>query len=123
MKETAIETELYCMTCLGQAPHTVIYVNDILYKVTCEQCGKESVMEPDLIKEIYTQYVDRIISKPHRITQEFREDLSHFISTLPYRVISKPYRTYQEFSGIFHYRKKASGWNSTRSIQSNKEDE
>ncbi len=106
LEETVIETELYCITCLGQAPHTVTYVHDILYMVKCEQCGKESVMEPDLLKEIYSQYVDRIISKPQRITQEFREDLSHFISTMPYRVISKPFRTYKELKAIFRYRKK-----------------
>ena len=103
MNETKFETELYCIGCLGQSRHTVIYVNDILYKVTCETCGRESVIKPDLPKEIYSRYFDRILSKPKRITKEFREDLSHFLSSLPYRILSKPYRTYREFRGILKY--------------------
>jgi len=32
-----------------------------------------------------------------------RDDLSHFLSTLPFRLLSKPYRTYTELRGIFRY--------------------
>ncbi|UFJ42363.1 hypothetical protein LOK74_07715 [Brevibacillus humidisoli] len=103
MIENKFETELYCIDCLGQSLHTVVYVNDVLYKVTCESCGKEHVIKPDLPKEIYVRYVDRILSKPKRITKEFREDLSHFLSSLPFRLLSKPYRTYNELRGIFRY--------------------
>ncbi|MFM1654066.1 hypothetical protein ACI7RC_18490 [Brevibacillus sp. B_LB10_24] len=103
MNESRFDTELYCIDCLGQSQHTVIYVNNVLYKVTCNGCGKENIINPDLPAEIYSRYFDRILSKPQRITKEFREDLSHFLSSLPFRILSKPYRTYNEFKGIFRY--------------------
>ncbi len=103
MNETKFETAFYCIRCMSDSLHTVVYVNDILHKVTCQTCGRESVITPDLPKEVYIRYFDRILSKPSRITKEFKADLSHFLSSLPYRVLSKPYRTYREFKGIFKY--------------------
>ncbi len=44
------------------------------------------------MKEFYNELYQRIASKPSRITNEYREDLSHFLFSLPIRVISKPYR-------------------------------
>jgi transcription elongation factor Elf1 len=103
VNETRFDTEFYCTNCLAESPHTVIYVNDILYKVTCKTCGKESIIHPDLPKEIYIRYFDRILSKPKRITKEFRQDMSHFLSSLPYRLLSKSFRTYRELKEIYKY--------------------
>jgi len=44
--------------------------------------------------------VERILTKPYRMTKELEEDLTKFILSLPIRIITKPYRIAREVGEI-----------------------
>jgi len=46
------------------------------------------------------QLIERILTKPQRLTEEYRRDLFEFFSTIPFRIITKPYRMLKEFESL-----------------------
>jgi hypothetical protein len=56
--------------------------------------------------ETYTaDLIDRALTKPHRITEEIKKDLSHFLKSMPIRIMTKPYRVAREVGDILHKEK------------------
>ncbi|SUV04027.1 Uncharacterised protein [Priestia megaterium] len=102
MKSSEMNADLYCITCNGETPHIISYVNGNLESVKCEECERGMKIQRDIMKEFYKEVYDRISTKPSRITTEYKEDLSGFLYKLPVRVISKPYRM---ISDLNHSRK------------------
>jgi hypothetical protein len=60
----------------------------------------------DITQEIYTEVIERLKSKPVRMTDELRDHLIDFLLSLPMRVTSKPYRIYREAKQLKGYYKK-----------------
>lgn len=87
-----MEADLYCIHCKEDVPHSITYINDKLTHVGCEICGKSVDVEINPTREFYKEVYKRVSSKPARITEEYKQDLSHFLLSIPKRVISKPYR-------------------------------
>lgn len=87
-----MEAGLYCTRCHDETIHRVVYINDKIQSVECEECHRVTGVKIDPKKALYEEVYDRISSKPSRITQEYKQDLSKFVSGMPMRVISKPYR-------------------------------
>jgi hypothetical protein len=87
--------------------HTVTYSDQRLASLECESChhrtevgeGANNLQKVTLrdIERLYTdEFLQRILSKPQRITHELEEDLSLFLATLPLRLVTKPYRVIKE---------------------------
>ena len=98
-----LKGKLFCLHCQKETPHTLTYVGhplsgkSYLKKIKCDYC--KTVIELDRIKilEIYgKQMVKRVFTKPKRLTEEIKSDLTNFIKSLPIRIITKPYRTAKE---------------------------
>lgn len=98
MKRTVMEADLFCIQCKDDVPHQVVYINDKISHVECEVCHRSSDMPINPKREFYKEVYKRIASKPSRITDEYREDLSHFLISLPKRVLSKPYRLMKDIN-------------------------
>lgn len=92
MKVKTMEAGLFCNHCHEEVNHEITYINSHLKSIRCEQCNKTKNLRLDVNKEFYREVYDRISTKPNRITQEYKEDLSHLLFTLPFRTVSKPYR-------------------------------
>ncbi|QDP41320.1 bh protein [Radiobacillus deserti] len=99
MKRKYMETELFCIHCEDDTLHLITYLNDVITKVECEDCQNGIELRVNVMEEFYKESYHRIASKPARITNEYREDLSHFLFSLPIRVITKPYRLVQDLKG------------------------
>ena len=99
MEFQELQSELYCIKCEANEMHVLTYLNRRLYKARCEGCGHELFISPDPRKVIYDEFLQRLVTKPERISRELRENPRRFV-TLPYRVISKPYRMYKEMQGL-----------------------
>lgn len=94
---TEMKTELFCLHCGQERLHVITYVGDQLRRVRCQECGTQIEMDRKRILETYTtEVIDRILTKPHRITEEVRKDLSNFIHSFPIRIITKPLRVAKE---------------------------
>jgi transcription elongation factor Elf1 len=92
MKESKIESYLRCIHCNDETPHIITYINSEIRSVECENCHHIQEIEMNIMKKFYKEIYNRVSTKPKRITQEYKEDLNHFLLSIPKRVISKPYR-------------------------------
>ncbi len=96
-----IETDLFCLHCDRETLHTIGYSGRYLHKIRCEECGTEIAIDRKRILETYTaDTLDRILTKPHRVTEEMRKDLTIFITSLPIRIMTKPIRLAKELMDV-----------------------
>ncbi|MCM2676130.1 bh protein [Alkalicoccobacillus plakortidis] len=102
MKTSQMEADLYCIHCKEEVLHEITYVNNQLKSIECLECRHDLEIVMDLNKEFYEETQKRVVTKPKRMTQEYREDLSRFLFSLPVRVISKPYRLFKDMKQSRH---------------------
>lgn len=94
---TTINTKLFCLHCQKEVPHEIHYFDVALKSIRCKKCGTEIKIDRKRILEIESlEYVDRLFTKPRRLTEELRKDLTQFLGTLPIRIATKPYRLAKE---------------------------
>ncbi len=105
------EVELLCIICGANTVHTLQYKADQLTVIECTECHRrvEVCHEPscsedhhaahaqtvrhDEMSSLYrADFLKRVLTKPRRMEEELREDLTLFMATLPLRLITKPYR-------------------------------
>jgi ADP-heptose:LPS heptosyltransferase len=96
MKETNMVVELYCIQCLDDTLHKITYINNKISDIECQCCHKKVGVFIDIKKELYQELLNRIQTKPSRITKEYKENLNLFLRTFPTRIVSKPLRLYKE---------------------------
>jgi len=92
-----VKAQLFCLHCNKETNHTIT-------------CGNEIRINREKLLETYTaDFIDRVLTKPHRITEEIKKDLSHFLKSMPIRILTKPYRVAREIGDILHKEKDKSG--------------
>ncbi len=92
-----LEARLYCLHCQKEVSHEIHYFDVALKSIICKECGTEIKLDRKRILEVESlEYVDRIFTKPRRLTEELRRDLTKFLATLPIRIATKPYRMAKE---------------------------
>ena len=100
---TKLTAQLFCLHCNKETEHTITYKDKNLEDVKCNVCGNEIRINRKKLLENYTvDFLDRIFTKPHRLTEEIKRDLSHFLKSIPIRILTKPYRVVHELSDILH---------------------
>ncbi|HHW04060.1 MAG TPA: bh protein [Thermoanaerobacterales bacterium] len=96
-----MEAELFCLHCNKDTPHTVTYVGNTLKSIKCTQCGNEiEIRREKLLGNYAVDFIERILTKPYRMTKELEGDIKKFILSLPIRIITKPYRIVKEVEDI-----------------------
>ena len=96
-----MKAELFCLHCNKDTPHQVTYVSNSLKSIRCLECCSEIEIKRDKLLENYAvDFIDRILTKPYRMTRELEQDLTKFILSLPIRIITKPYRIAKEVGHI-----------------------
>lgn len=96
-----MEAELFCLHCNKDTPHVVTYVGNTLKSVKCTQCGNEiEIRKEKLLGNYAVDFIERILTKPYRMTKELEGDIKKFILSLPIRIITKPYRIVKEVEDI-----------------------
>ncbi|NOX96823.1 MAG: bh protein [Nitrospirae bacterium] len=98
---TTMKTELFCLHCNRECLHTITYLGTYLKEVRCQECGTHIEMDRKRILETYTaEVIERILTKPHRLTEEVRRNLSDFIKSFPIRIVTKPLRVAKEIMEV-----------------------
>ena len=100
MEIQEMEAELYCIHCQKDTVFHLTYFNNMLWRVECETCGHYMEIQEDIVKKYFSHWVERILTKPKRMTKEIEADLKKFFYTLPIRVISKPVRVRNEWKTV-----------------------
>ncbi|SKC87845.1 hypothetical protein [Maledivibacter halophilus] len=104
MSITKMKADLYCVNCRKNTPHEVIYIGEDIEKITCLECKAFLEIDENLVMSTYAMNIlKRVSSKPERMSNEIKKDLSKFLCSIPFRVVTKPYRMvkeYKELKGI-----------------------
>ncbi|TLS38720.1 bh protein [Pseudalkalibacillus caeni] len=95
MKKNEMDFDLFCLHCKEEVDHHFTYINDEISKVQCTQCGHVLEFKVDLMKEFSRELYEKIARKPHRLTEEYKEDFSKFLFSMPIRIVKKPYAVYK----------------------------
>lgn len=98
MKQYEREADLFCIHCNKETPHKVVYINDKITKIECEQCHQSIETEIDIVKEFYKEMYDKIATKPERIIEDYEKNPKKFIVNFPFRMVSKPYRVLKDLN-------------------------
>lgn len=79
----------------------ITYVGNTLRSIKCTKCGNEiEIRKEKLIENYAVDFIERILTKPYRMTRELEDDITKFILSLPIRIITKPYRIVKEVEDI-----------------------
>jgi len=101
-----IKALLFCLHCNKETSHLIVYRDRYLEYIKCSVCGNEIRINREKLLETYTaDFIDRVLTKPHRVTEEMKRDLSRFLKSIPIRILTKPYRVAREIGGILHHKK------------------
>ena len=102
-----LQGKVFCLHCRKETLHTLTYAGgyskgeSYLKRIKCEECGTSLEIDRKIILEHYAGHaLERIFTKPHRLTGEIRKGLTRFIKSLPIRIITKPYRIGKEIMEI-----------------------
>lgn len=107
---TYMKAMLYCLHCNEETEHTITYEGDTIKRIKCEKCGTELEIDKESAKKNYTEeFIERILTKPQRMTEELQKDITAFLFSLPVRIITKPYRLLGEVKEIAKSKKKDEG--------------
>lgn len=98
MRFTEVETYLMCIRCNDETEHTVLYKGDKIMRVQCKNCCLELSLSKDYNFTRYLmELLERTMTKPSRVSDEFRRDFKQFLKSLPKRAVSKPFRVSKEY--------------------------
>ena len=101
-----VKTFLFCLYCNKETSHTIIYKGRYLEYIRCNICGNAVRINREKLLETYTaDFIDRVLTKPQRLTEEIKRDLSQFLKSIPIRILTKPYRIAREIGDILHQEK------------------
>jgi transcription elongation factor Elf1 len=96
-----MEAELFCLHCGTDTQHEVTYLGNSLKSIRCSECGNEiEIKREKLLGNYAGDFIERILTKPYRMTEELEKDITKFILSLPIRIITKPYRIAKEVGNI-----------------------
>jgi uncharacterized ferredoxin-like protein len=118
-----IQCDFYCNGCQQEGAHELVYSNNVLIYAKCVNCGRVVPFSEKTLLTIYAkEMVQRILTKPQRLSQELKRDLRHAILSLPVRVITKPYRLVKEVEEVVdenkgQEKKPGKEWNKDISVE------
>jgi hypothetical protein len=92
MKFSVVDVFLYCSCSKDETLHRVQYLNEKIHSTECTDCHRKFEINLNPTRELYKEVYKRVSSKPTRLSKEYKDDLSKFISGFRKRLLSKPYR-------------------------------
>lgn len=110
-EEQVMDVDLLCILCGVETAHRLRYQSDRLQSVECLECHRkliigevsdeetghtDQISHHDMHRLYQHHFLNRVLNKPHRMSEEVRNDLTTFVVTIPLRVVTKPYRLLME---------------------------
>jgi len=109
MKDKETKIVLYCINCNKETPHTVHYIGNYLKSVVCDVCKKSIEIDRRHLRTVFAEdFIDRILTKPHRITEDMKKAFASLIPFLPKRLFMEPIKVLKE---VYEVLKKENGEN------------
>ena len=112
MKDKEEKIVLFCINCNREIPHTVYYIGNYLRSVVCDNCGKRIEIDRRHLRTVFAEdFINRILTKPHRMTEDMRKAFTTLMPFLPKRLFKEPLKVLKEIYAVL---KKDNGNNNTK---------
>ncbi|MFO7928584.1 MAG: hypothetical protein R6U35_02845 [Candidatus Humimicrobiaceae bacterium] len=96
-KDEKAKITLFCVNCNKEVPHTVYYIGNYLRSVTCDNCGKKIEIDRRHLRTVFAEdFINRILTKPHRMTEDMKKAVATLMPFFPKRLIREPLKVLKE---------------------------
>lgn len=101
MKDEINNITLFCVNCNEETPHTVQYIGSYLRSVTCDNCSKKIEIDRRHLRTVFAEdFIDRLLTKPHRINEDMKRAFATMLPFFPKRLFLEPLQVFREIYGI-----------------------
>ncbi len=107
MKDEEARIVLFCINCNKESPHTVNYIGSYLRSVSCNNCSRTIEIDRRHLRTVFAEdFINRILTKPHRMTEDMKKAVAILMPFFPKRLIREPIKVLKE---IYEVLKKDNG--------------
>jgi len=107
MKDEEAKIVLFCINCNKESPHTVNYIGSYLRSVSCNNCSRTIEIDRSHLRTVFAEdFINRILTKPHRMTEDMKKAVATLMPFFPKRLIREPIKVLKE---IYEVLKKDNG--------------
>jgi len=107
MKDEEAKIVLFCINCNKESPHTVNYIGSYLRSVSCNNCSRTIEIDRRHLRTVFAEdFINRILTKPHRMTEDMKKAVAILMPFFPKRLIREPIKVLKE---IYEVLKKDNG--------------
>ena len=97
MKDEETKIVLFCISCNKESPHTVQYIGNYLRSVECDNCAKKIEIDRRHLRTVFAEdFINRILTKPHRMTEDMKKAVATLMPFFPKRLIREPLKVLKE---------------------------
>jgi hypothetical protein len=101
MKDEINNITLFCVNCNEETPHTVQYIGSYLRSVTCDSCSRKIEIDRRHLRTVFAEdFIDRLLTKPHRINEDMKKAFATLMPFFPKRLFLEPLQVFREIYGI-----------------------
>ena len=107
MKDEEAKIVLFCINCNKESSHTVHYIGSYLRSVSCDNFSRTIKIDRRHLRTVFAEdFINRILTKPHRMTEDMKKAVAILIPFFPKRLIREPIKVLKE---IYEVLKKENG--------------
>lgn len=97
IKDKEAKIVLFCINCNEEESHTVYYIGEYLKSIVCDNCGKKLEIDRRHLRTVFAEdFINRILSKPHRITEDMKKAFVSLVPFFPKRLLREPVKVLKE---------------------------
>ncbi len=101
MKDEETKIVLFCINCDKESPHTVHYIGNYLRSVECDNCTKKIEIDRRHLRTVFAEdFINRILTKPHRMNEDMKKAVATLIPFFPKRLMKEPLKVLKEIYDV-----------------------
>jgi hypothetical protein len=101
MKDEKTKIVLFCVNCNRDSPHTVYYIGNYLRSVVCDSCHKKIEIDRRHLRTVFAEdFINRILTKPHRMTEDMKKAIATLMPFFPKRLFKEPLKVMKEIYAV-----------------------